>query len=111
MTKTARAVLVLFATVMIAGCASKAPQSKPVSATSASYEAATAAARDAQKKAASVGGEWRDIGSTLDKADAAAKAGDLAGAIKLADWAREQSEMGYEQALAQEKAGAPSYLK
>ena len=69
-------------------------------------------ARAAQKKANSVGGEWRDVGKFLKQAEAAAASGDLEKAKKLALKAKNQCELGYEQAVAQKgKAGHPSYLK
>jgi hypothetical protein len=75
------------------------------------YEQAIEAARAAQKAAASVGGEWRDTGKLIKEADAAAKAGDYGSAIRLADEARQQGELGYEQALTQKDVGLPPYLK
>ncbi len=58
-----------------------------------------------QKKAASVGGEWRDIGKFLKRAEEAAKKGDFETAVKLAEKARFQGKMGYKQALEQKDAG------
>ena len=60
-----------------------------------------AAANAARKKAASVGGEWRDIGKILKKAKKALKAGDAGKCVKLANTARRQGELGYAQALAE----------
>ena len=69
-------------------------------------------AKAAREKANSVGGEWRDVGKFLKEADKAAASGDLEKAKKLALKAKHQSEIGYEQAVAQKgKAGHPSYLK
>ncbi len=73
--------------------------------TKAEFEAAFAAAKAAQKKAAAVGGEWRDVGKFLKQAEQAAEAGDYAKAIKLANKAKFQGEMGYQQALSQKDAG------
>jgi uncharacterized protein YabN with tetrapyrrole methylase and pyrophosphatase domain len=73
--------------------------------TKADFETAYAAAKAAQKKAASVGGEWRDIGKFLKQAEQAAEGGDYAKAIVLTNKARFQGEMGYQQALAQKDAG------
>lgn len=81
------------------GCAST-QQEEPTSDTGPSAaDKAIAAAAAACKKAASVGGEWRDVGKFIKQAKAAAKAGDDAKAIKLADKARVQCELGYEQAI------------
>ena len=75
---------------------------------SASPAAAAAidAAESAIKKAGSVDGLWRDTASKILKSakDAAAK-GDDANAIKMANKAKFQAEMGYQQAMSQEKAG------
>jgi len=43
------------------------------------------AAKAAQKEAISLGFEWRDMGKTIKKAEAAAKAGEDKKAIKLAN--------------------------
>ena len=80
-------------------------------ADAAAYEQAFKAAQEAQKKAASVGGEWRDVGQSLKESQAAAKAGDYAGATKLANKAKTQSELGYEQAISQKDVGLSTYLK
>jgi hypothetical protein len=80
-------------------------------ADAAAYEQALQAAEEAQKKAASVGGEWRDVGKFLKESQAAANAGDYAKATKLANQAKTQSELGYEQAISQEGVGLSTYLK
>ncbi len=69
------------------------------------YMKAFAEAKMWQKKAASVGGEWRDVGKFLQQAEAAAQKGDFETAVKLAETARFQAEMGYKQALEQKDAG------
>ena len=70
------------------------------------------AAKAAQKKASSVGGEWRDVGKFIKEAEQAAADGDFDRAKKLARKAKTQSELGYEQAVSQKgKAGNPSYLR
>jgi hypothetical protein len=72
--------------------------------------AAIAAAETARKKAASVGGEWRDTAKLIKEAEDLAKAGDYAAASALADQARRQGEMGYEQAIREKDATFPSYM-
>jgi len=72
---------------------------------------AIAAAENAQKKAASVDGEWRDTGKIIEKAKAAHEEGNYDQAVKLANKAERQGELGYEQAHSQEKLQSPSYLK
>lgn len=81
----------------------------PAQATEA--EKVIAAAETAQQKAASVGGEWRDTGKIIKQAKAAAKAGDEAKALQLAETAKQQGELGYAQAMAEKDAGFPSYLQ
>jgi hypothetical protein len=71
---------------------------------------AIAAAEAARKKAASVKGEWRDTGKFIKEAEGLAKAGDFAGAIALAEKARRQGELGYEQAIREQGATFPSYM-
>jgi rhodanese-related sulfurtransferase len=76
----------------------------------ADFEKAVAGAQEARKKAAAVGGEWRDIGKFLKEAEAAAKEGDYARAMKLAEKAKKQGVLGYEQAMSQKGAGLPEYM-
>jgi hypothetical protein len=71
-------------------------------------QAAIEAAIQAQKKAASVGHEWRDTQKLIDEAKEAAKKGDSAEAIKKANKAKKQGEMAYQQSEDQKNA-APHY--
>ena len=73
--------------------------------------AAIQAADAARNKAASVDGEWRDTGKMIKQAQAALEAGNLADAIRLADEAKAQGELGYEQATSQANVSMHSYLK
>lgn len=74
--------------------------------------AAISAAKEAQKKASSVGGEWRDIGKFIKKAEEAAKSGDAKKAMKLANKAKAQAENGYKQAMAESTISEfPAYMK
>lgn len=106
------AAIALMAVAMTA-CASKdepasgaSKQSSSVSsAGKAEFEKALAAAKDAQKKAASVDGEWRDTGKMISKAEEAAAKGDYAGATKMAKKAAMQGQAGYNQAMSQKDAG------
>jgi nucleoid-associated protein YgaU len=99
------------------GCASTQQEepAKPAAKKDTACQSELAAANAARKKAASVGGEWRDIGKILKKAKAALKKGDAATCVKLANKARRQGELGYAQALAEraaagtEAAAADSY--
>lgn len=93
---------------LISGCAGEAV--KPA-ASAESAKTAIAAATAARKKANSVDGEWRDTRKMITQAQKAAKSKDFEKAVKLADGAREQGELGYEQAMAQKDLQMPSYLK
>ena len=66
-----------------------------------SAESAIAAAKDARKQASSVGGEWRDTGKLLKKAEAMLKEGNYDEAMKLAQEAEAQAMLGYIQATSQ----------
>lgn len=67
-------------------------------ATKADYTTTYSKAQAAIKKAASVDSEWRDSKKILGKAKKAAKAGQYAKAIKLANKARAEGELGFSQA-------------
>jgi len=76
----------------------------------ADFEKAMTAAQEVRKKAAAVGGEWRDIGTFLEQAEQAAAKGDFATANELAEKARKQGELGYEQVMSQKDVGLPEYM-
>jgi len=104
--------------ILIGGCAQQPEKAESASApatvatgSAAEYEEAITAAKAAQKKAASVGGEWRDVGKMIKEAGKAADAGDYAKATELATLARKHSELGYEQMMAQQKIENPDYMK
>jgi hypothetical protein len=94
----------------LAGCAGQGTKQAAV-ADQASYEAALAEANAEVKKAKAANGAWRDMGKFLKQADEAAKAGDYAKAIKLADKVKFQAQMGQKQAAAEANVGNPAYLK
>lgn len=73
-------------------------------------EQAIAAAESARQRAASVGGEWRDTALLIARAKELARAGQIQQAIELADQARRQGELGYEQALREQQADFPAYV-
>jgi hypothetical protein len=73
-------------------------------------KAEIAAVQAAHKQAKAAGGEWRDTGKLVAKAEAAAAAGDCAKATGLYTKAKGQYDMGHEQALSQANAGNPAYL-
>lgn len=71
-------------------------------------------ARAAVKKAESVNGLWRDTESLIKQAEAALAQGNEATAIKLAQKAMKEAELGYQQAMNERKnwrAAAEAYSK
>ena len=66
---------------------------------------AIADAKEAQKQANSVGGEWRDTGKMIAKAEELLAAGKADEAEKLAREAEAQGMLGYMQATGQSKMG------
>lgn len=76
----------------------------------ADAEAAIGAAKAAQKAAKSVGGEWRDTGKVIKKAEKAVADGNYADAVKMAKKAESQGHLGKEQAMSQKGVGNPKYL-
>ena len=69
-------------------------------------------AKTAQKKADSVGGEWRDVGKSIEAAEKAAQDGDLEKAKKLLTQVKTHCEIGYEQAVSQKgNIQHPSFLQ
>ena len=81
-----------------------------LAADKASAEAAIAAAKAAQKAAGAAGGEWRDTGKIIKKAEKAAAEGNFADAVKHAKTAEDQGKLGKEQAMGQRGVGNPGYL-
>jgi hypothetical protein len=73
----------------------------PASAAGMNAEKAIAAAKDARKQAISVGGEWRDTGKMIKKAEALLKQGKTEEAAKMAAAAEVQGMLGYMQATSQ----------
>lgn len=80
-------------------------------ADAAAASEAIARAEAAQKKADSVNGEWRDTGKFIKNAKKAAEAGDYAKAVRLANKAESEGNLGYQQAVSQSELKIPSYLK
>jgi len=73
----------------------------PAQAADRTAENAIAAAKEAQMHAASVGGEWRDTGKMIAKAEALMKQGKNEDAIVMAEEAEMQAMLGYMQATSQ----------
>jgi len=100
--------LALFGALILAlsGCASTDGDTAAANDEAAAAKAAIAAAEAALKKARSVESEWRDAKKKfMKKAKAAASKGDYKTAIKLANKAKFQGEMGYQQGVSQKNAG------
>lgn len=77
-----------------------------VNAEAAAAKTAIADAEAALKKARGVGSEWRDSKKKMvKKAKAAASKGEFKKAIKLANKAKFEGEMGYQQGMDQKNAG------
>jgi hypothetical protein len=76
----------------------------------AQAESMIAAAEEARKKAAAVGGEWRDTAQMIKNAQTLAGAGEFDKAIEAASAAKFQAERGYEQSMAEKDAGFPEYM-
>ena len=66
-----------------------------------SAEKAIAAAKDARSHANSVGGEWRDTGKMIAKAESLLKEGKFDEAVNVAEAAEAQAMLGYIQATSQ----------
>jgi len=90
-------VMVLGLTVGCADTAKKDTAADAAAAEAASVKQSISAAEKANKKAKSVGFEWRDTGKLILKAGTAAKRGDSKGAMKLAGKAKTQAELAYKQ--------------
>ena len=71
------------------------------SALAGAADKAIADAKAAQKQAASVGGEWRDTGKMIKKAEELLKEGKTKEAAEMAEAAEIQAMLGYMQATSQ----------
>jgi len=96
MQKTVRT-LIIAATLAFAGGAYLAP----ASAAGMDPVKAIQAAKEAQKQAASVGGEWRDTGKMIKKAEELLKEGKNKEAAEMAEAAEIEAMLGYMQATSQ----------
>ena len=72
-----------------------------VNAADMSAEKAIADAKEARKQAAAVGGEWRDTGKMIKKAEELLKEGKNKEAAEMAEAAEVQAMLGYMQATSQ----------
>ncbi len=86
--------------------------STTLAATASDVSKAIETAVAANDKAASVGGEWRDARMFIEEAKKAAQSGDHEKALKLTNQAKLQGELGYQQAIAeQKKTFPPAHLR
>ena len=92
--------------LFLGGCATNGGGSMMESGamTKDAVDAMIKAAEEANKKAASAGGLWRDADKIIKQAKGAASKGDLEKAMKLAKTAKFQGEMGAQQAMEQTNA-------
>jgi len=79
-------------------------------ASKADAEKAMAAASAAKKEAAAAGGEWRDTGNMMEKAEKAMEEGNFDEVVKTAGKAKFQYETGKAQMEAEATTGNPGYL-
>ena len=110
MKKTIKISMIIATAILFVACASgnaveKAAVRASSSQVDSSVMAAIDAAKAAVKKAATVDGVWRDTGKFIKKAEKLAKQGKNAEAMKLANKAKLQGELGYQQAISQAHAG------
>lgn len=98
-----------FALSQVDGAKDKGSSPAP-SGTQAQAEQAIADAETARKKAASARGEWRDTKKMIKDAEGLMKSGEFEAAIKMANQAKRQGELGYEQAQGQKGADFPAYM-
>jgi hypothetical protein len=81
-----------------------------VAADKSSAMAAVAAAKAAQKAAGAAGGEWRDTGKMIKKAEQAIADGNYGEAESVAKKAEAQGKLGKDQAMSQTGIGNAGYL-
>jgi len=96
----------------VATAKAPAPSRAPPAAVSQQqdYERKATEARQWQRRAAAVDGEWRDVDSLLRQAQDHAARGRYRRAFELAEMARFQAEMGYRQMQGQSTVHNPDYL-
>ena len=100
----------VLALVTATGCMAK-QETTMRELTASEVETMITEAEKARKKAASVDGEWRDTGKMIKQAQAALKEGKLQVAADLAQQAKAQGELGYDQAVSQKELRMPSFFK
>jgi hypothetical protein len=97
---------VLTGALLVLGCAGiNAGSESGKQAMDASVQNAIDNAIAANKNAASIGYEWRDADKFIEDAKKAAAEGDKEKALSLANEAKSQGDLAYEQGLSQKNAG------
>ena len=120
MLKTQLALIFVCILLMTSGCTSNS--SKEESTTSSELQkniqkvkkevnALIVKAEKTRKKAASVGGEWRDTAKHIKQAKQYQKEGRCEKAIKVIKKAIREGEMGYQQEIKQKDSYMPGYFK
>ncbi len=94
-------VTVILSTVFITGCASKEANPEQQSR---EFNILLIEAERSVKKAAAVGGLWRDTEKYIAQAKKAHQQGNYKKALKQVRAAKKQAELGYQQALEQQNA-------
>ncbi len=87
--------------LLLVACVAVSGVSLSVPAVAGAAEDAIAAAKAAQKQAGMVGGEWRDTGKMIKKAEKLLAGGKAGEAEKLAQEAEAQGMLGHIQATSQ----------
>jgi len=87
------------------------PLTSSWSATRTEAEKAIAASDEARKQAASVGGEWRDTGKMVKEARSLLDTHEYLKAIDIANKAKRQGELGYQQVLDQRNVRMADYFR
>ena len=96
---------VLMGALLLIGCAGMDGGDSAKKSIDPAVQTAIDDAVAANKKAASVGYEWRDAGKMIKDAQAAAETGDNEKALSLAKKAKTQGELGYAQGMTEKSAG------
>lgn len=87
---------------MLSGCAVPGGGEKPASQANQALAQELAQVKASVSKAAAQGGEWRDTGKWIKQAETALSKGETDKAQKLLDRAREEAQLGLDQAQSQQ---------
>ena len=98
--------LIAMLALFLSACAGTAPRDGAGTPKAQEASVAISEAEAAAEKADSVGYLWRDTESMLEQARAAAEAENFEKAIELADEARRQADLAYQQYLDERETAA-----